>query len=95
VQTTAYRIAQEALTNVVRHSAASHATVTVEHDAGDLVLTVADDGAGIPATASERGGLRGMRERAALAGGALSVDSGTRGTRGTAVVARLPWRGAA
>lgn len=92
VQTTAYRIAQEALTNVVRHSAASHATVTVEHDADDLVLTVADDGAGIPATASERGGLRGMRERAELAGGALSVDSGT---RGTAVVARLPWRGAA
>ncbi|MDR7185862.1 signal transduction histidine kinase [Microbacterium trichothecenolyticum] len=92
VQTTAYRIAQEALTNVVRHSAASHATVTVEHDADDLVLTVADDGAGIPATASERGGLRGMRERAELAGGALTVDSGT---RGTAVVARLPWRGAA
>ncbi|MFB7885584.1 sensor histidine kinase [Microbacterium sp. NPDC056057] len=92
VQTTAYRIAQEALTNVVRHSAASHATVTVEHDADDLVLTVADDGAGIPATASERGGLRGMRERAELAGGALTVDSGT---RGTAVVARLPWQGAA
>ncbi|MFF2485512.1 sensor histidine kinase [Microbacterium sp. NPDC058062] len=92
VQTTAYRIAQEALTNVVRHSAASHATVTVEHDADDLVLTVADDGAGIPATASERGGLRGMRERAELAGGALTVDSGT---RGTAVIARLPWRGAA
>lgn len=92
VQTTAYRIAQEALTNVVRHSAASHATVTVERDADDLVLTVADDGAGIPATASERGGLRGMRERAQLAGGALTVDSGT---RGTAVVARLPWQGAA
>jgi signal transduction histidine kinase len=92
VQTTAYRIAQEALTNVVRHSAASHATVTVERDAADLVLTVADDGAGIPATASERGGLRGMRERAELAGGRLTVDSGT---RGTAVVARLPWEGAA
>jgi len=92
VQTTAYRIAQEALTNVVRHSAASHATVTVEHEADDLVLTVADDGAGIPAAAAERGGLRGMRERAELAGGALTVDSGS---RGTAVVARLPWRGAA
>jgi len=92
VQTTAYRIAQEALTNVVRHSAASHAHVTVERDAADLVLTIADDGAGIPATASERGGLRGMRERAELAGGHLTVDSGT---RGTAVVARLPWQGAA
>jgi signal transduction histidine kinase len=92
VQTTAYRIAQEALTNVVRHSAASHATVTVEHDADDLVVTIADDGAGIPTAASERGGLRGMRERAQLIGGALSVDSGT---RGTAVVARLPWQGVA
>ncbi|MFK4835873.1 sensor histidine kinase [Microbacterium sp. ZW T2_14] len=117
VQTTAYRIAQEALTNVVRHSAASNATVTVEretveretveretvepegvahdgiaHDGGDLVLTVTDDGAGIPATAAERGGLRGMRERAELAGGRLTVESGP---RGTTVVARLPWRGAA
>jgi len=92
VQTTAYRIAQEALTNVVRHSAASHATVTVEHEAADLVLTIADDGAGIPAAAPERGGLRGMRERAELAGGRLTVDSGT---RGTSVVARLPWVGAA
>ncbi|HEY9309335.1 MAG TPA: sensor histidine kinase [Microbacterium sp.] len=91
VQTTAYRIAQEALTNVVRHSAASNATVSIARDAGDLVLTVADDGAGIPATASERGGLRGMRERAELAGGRLTVDSGA---RGTTVVARLPWQGA-
>jgi signal transduction histidine kinase len=92
VQTTAYRIVQEALTNVVRHSAASHATVTVAREAADLVVTVADDGAGIPASASERGGLRGMRERVQLAGGALTVDSGP---RGTSVVARLPWRGAA
>ncbi|MFD4960962.1 sensor histidine kinase [Microbacterium sp. NPDC058389] len=92
VQTTAYRIAQEALTNVVRHSAASHATVTVAHEAADLVVTIADDGAGIPASASERGGLRGMRERAELAGGRLTVDSGA---RGTSVVARLPWAGAA
>ncbi|MDQ7878008.1 sensor histidine kinase [Microbacterium sp. QXD-8] len=91
VQTTAYRIAQEALTNVVRHSAASNATVSVARDAGDLVLTVVDDGAGIPATASERGGLRGMRERAELAGGRLTVGSSA---RGTTVVARLPWQGA-
>jgi signal transduction histidine kinase len=92
VQTTAYRIAQEALTNVVRHSAASHATVTVERDAADLVLTIADDGAGIPAAATERGGLRGMRERAELAGGRLAVETGP---RGTTVTARLPWEGAA
>jgi len=90
VQTTAYRIAQEALTNVVRHSAASHATVTVQREAAELVVMIADDGAGFPASAPERGGLRGMRERAALAGGRLTVDSGA---RGTSVIARLPWTG--
>lgn len=92
VQSTAYRIAQEALTNVVRHSAASHATVTVERDAGDLVLTVSDDGAGMPSTTVERGGLRGMRERAELAGGVLTLDSTS---HGTVVRAVLPWEGAA
>lgn len=90
VQTAAYRIAQEALTNVVRHSAASRATVTVERDGGELTLTVADDGAGIRPGTAERGGLRGMRERAALAGGTLSVRDAA---RGTVVEARLPWEG--
>ena len=90
VQTAAYRIAQEALTNIVRHSAASHATVRIERERGDLVLTVADDGSGIAAGAPERGGLRGMRERAELTGGRLSVESDA---RGTVVVARLPWGG--
>lgn len=88
VQTAAYRIAQEALTNVVRHSAASHATVTLARETGELVLSVADDGAGFPASALERGGLRGMRERAELAGGRVTIDSGP---RGTVVEARLPW----
>lgn len=92
VQTTAYRIAQEALTNVVRHSAASHASVVVDRDpvADALVLSVTDDGSGIPFDAPERGGLRGMRERAQLAGGTLEVAGGP---RGTTVVARLPWGG--
>ncbi|WP_146145280.1 sensor histidine kinase [Microbacterium timonense] len=90
VQTTAYRIAQEALTNVVRHSAASRATVTVSRDGEDLVLTIADDGAGFPAQAPERGGMRGMRERAELAGGVLTVRTGA---GGTTVVARIPWEG--
>jgi signal transduction histidine kinase len=88
-QATAYRIVQEALTNVVRHSAASHATITVERDADDLVVTVADDGSGIPADAVERGGLRGMRERAELVDGTITVASGERG--GTRIIARLPW----
>lgn len=89
VQSAAYRIAQEALTNVVRHSAASRATVTVERSGEDLVLSIADDGSGIPSDAVERGGLRGMRERAELAGGTLDVDGDD---HGTIVRARLPWR---
>ncbi|MBD3940769.1 sensor histidine kinase [Microbacterium sp. NEAU-LLC] len=92
VQTTAYRIVQEALTNVVRHSAASHAAVTVDRESADLVVTVTDDGAGFPSSATERGGLRGMRERAQLVGGAVTVQSSP---RGTSVVARLPWTGVA
>ena len=90
VQATAYRIVQEALTNVVRHSAASRATIVLDRDAGELVVTVADDGSGIPGDAIERGGLRGMRERAELIDGTLTISPGERG--GTEVIARLPWR---
>lgn len=92
VQATAYRIAQEALTNIVRHSAASRATVVVERVGGDLVVTVADDGSGWDPGAVEGGGVRGMRERASLAGGIVEITRGER--RGTVVTARLPWEGA-
>jgi signal transduction histidine kinase len=91
VQTTAYRIAQEALTNVVRHSAASAATVTLERSGPDLVLTVTDDGNGV--TGAEGGGIRGMRERAELIGGSVEVAPHVR--QGSVVTARLPWGGAA
>ncbi|WP_344062040.1 sensor histidine kinase [Microbacterium pumilum] len=89
-QATAYRIVQEALTNVVRHSAASRATILLERDADELVVTITDDGSGIAADAPERGGLRGMRERAGLQGGTLEVTAPSRG--GTAITARLPWK---
>lgn len=91
-QATAYRIVQEALTNVVRHSAASHATIVLDRDAGELVVTVADDGSGMPANVIERGGLRGMRERAELLDGTVTLTADSRG--GTEVTARLPWRAA-
>lgn len=92
VQTTAYRIAQEALTNVVRHSAASTATITLDRDADDLVVTVSDDGVGMR-DASEGTGIRGIRERAALLDGTARLSTGSRG--GTIVTARLPWDGPA
>ncbi|BDV30434.1 sensor histidine kinase [Microbacterium terricola] len=95
VQTTAYRIAQEALTNVVRHSGGSRASVTVERmrEGQDdlLVVTVADDGVGRAASSGDGAGIRGMRERAELAGGTVTVEQGERD--GTVVIARLPWAG--
>ncbi len=87
VQFAGYRIAQEALTNVVRHAAASRAIVTVDHVGDDLVLTVDDDGSGVQA--EEGSGILGMRERAALLGG--SVELGGSPLGGTRVTAHLPW----
>ncbi len=76
--TAAYRIAQEALTNVARHAEATKAEVNLSMSDGNLTLSVSDDGRGFTEQVmpeSEALGLAGMRERAALAGGALAVDS--------------------
>lgn len=78
IATAAYRIAQEALTNVARHARATRAEVSLGMDGEDLVLTVSDDGIGFNVEASsdeEALGLAGMRERAALVGGTLAVSS--------------------
>ncbi|WP_239137209.1 sensor histidine kinase [Sphaerisporangium rufum] len=84
----AYRIAQEALTNVMRHAGAGAVTVTTEYRPRTLVLRVADDGRGA-APGSERGmGLIGMRERAVSAGGTLLAGPGPAG--GFEVRAELP-----
>ena len=73
-----YRVAQEALTNVVRHADARRAQVTLR-SAGDLVvLEVSDDGRGL-AGAGEGTGLRGMRERALLVGARLTLGPGEAG----------------
>ncbi len=70
-----YRIAQEALTNVIRHAAATHATVALR-PAGDLVvLTVADNGRGFGSAAPPDGGIAGMHERARLVDGTLTIAS--------------------
>jgi signal transduction histidine kinase len=85
----AYRIVQEALTNVVKHARASRVAVTVTHGADDVTLVVADDGRHAAARADHGRGLRGMRERCALYGGELSVDPGS---TGMTVRARIPRR---
>lgn len=85
----AFRIVQEALTNVVRHSVSRHARVHVDHDRRTLRLRVDDDG---PATGADAGGsgngLAGMRERAAALGG--TIEAGPRTDGGFRVLAVLP-----
>ena len=71
-----YRVAQESLTNVARHAGAQRVEVTLQPGADSVVLRVADDGRGLPDTvtsANGHTGLRGMRERAILVGGALAI----------------------
>ena len=71
-----YRVAQEALTNVARHSGANQAEVNLISQDGRLVLTVTDRGRGLPSGYTPGAGMRGMRERAALVGATLIVTSG-------------------
>ena len=85
----AYRIVQEAITNVVRHAHASSARVVVRREGEELVLEIADDGLGTSAEAAAEGhGIAGMRERVAALGG--TFEAGPVAGGGFRVVARLP-----
>jgi signal transduction histidine kinase len=85
----AYRIVQEALTNVVKHAGATQITVTLTREDNTLCIAVCDDGIGVDPTAATDGfGLIGMRERVSLAGGTLDIARGA--TAGTRITARLP-----
>jgi two-component system sensor histidine kinase UhpB len=87
----AYRVAQEALTNVARHADARNVRVELSGSDGHVVLAIEDDGRGFDRAASGDGaGLRGMRERALLAGARLELRS-ARG-RGTRVRLQVPRR---
>jgi two-component system, NarL family, sensor histidine kinase UhpB len=74
-----YRIAQESLTNIARHAQATHVVIAIEPGRDSVVLRVADDGRGFAGAPTEHGGLRSMRERALLVGGALAVKSAPEG----------------
>jgi signal transduction histidine kinase len=93
VETAAFRIVQEALTNVSRHARVDAATVSVLRDDKALTVRVSDEGAGFDVGAlgqnRESMGVSGMRERAALVGGALVLEAAP--GRGTRVVAVLPF----
>ncbi|MDD7937375.1 sensor histidine kinase [Actinomycetospora lutea] len=88
IATTAYRVVQEALTNVLRHAGADRAHVTVEVGASRVVLEVADDGRGVPGRVETGDGLRGITERVALLGGDVHLGNGDEG--GFVVRACLP-----
>jgi len=92
LQATVYRVLQEALTNVARHAGAGSVSVRLVRRETSVELRVQDDGAGFKPGNSGRLGLRGMRERAALLGGSVEVES--RPGAGTTITARIPVRGA-
>jgi len=89
VEIALYRIAQEALQNVVKHAGASAAGVELRCDPGLVCLRITDDGSGFDPDATTAGfGLSGMAERAELVGGHLDIRSAP--GRGTTVEARVP-----
>jgi two-component system sensor histidine kinase UhpB len=94
IELAAYRVVQEALTNVLRHSGASRLSLAARNDGGTLAVWLIDDGCGFDpgqaagATPGQHLGLVSMRERAAFAGGSLEVDSAP--GRGTTVCLRIP-----
>jgi signal transduction histidine kinase len=87
VETAAYYVVSEALANVVKHADASSAVVRIEREYGQLLVEIADDGAG-GAHAEQGSGLRGLRDRVETLDGKLSVESPP--GRGTVVRAAFP-----
>jgi signal transduction histidine kinase len=91
-ETTLYRIAQEALTNVAKHSRAQHVDVILDRRADQVVLIIEDDGVGFDpgdvGTTRHGLGLSGMQERASLVGASIQIES-TAG-EGTTILVRMP-----
>jgi signal transduction histidine kinase len=92
LETTLYRIVQEALTNVLKHARASHVSISVVRTAGSISAVVEDDGSGFTPEEARPGalGLVGMRERVALVGGRLSIESAP--GAGTTLAVEVPVR---
>ncbi len=89
VETIAYRLIQEALTNIARHAGVPTAQVVLRADGVHLMLRVADAGRGFAAEAVQATvGLSGMHERVQMIGGTLSIE--TAPGQGTQIIAELP-----
>ncbi|HYI56988.1 MAG TPA: sensor histidine kinase [Microlunatus sp.] len=91
IETTAYRIVLESVTNVVRHARADNCTVDLVISGSSLVVTVQDDGVGLPTPVPPGAGLRSVRDRVAEVGGC--VETATAVPHGTILRARLPLGG--
>lgn len=85
-----YRLAQEALTNALRHSDATQVDLRLHHTPDAVVITVADNGSATPSPSADGTGLRGIRERTRLLGGTLRIEPNQ--PTGWLVEARLPLR---
>lgn len=99
VETAAYRICLEAMTNVLRHAEATRCTIRFDQTAGALLVDVADDGVGLPIDRRIGVGLQSIRDRAAELGGTVTITSASTSAppsdpayegRSTVVHARLP-----
>jgi len=95
IETTLYRITQEAVTNVARHAQATHASIRLHFDTQEVILNVSDDGVGMDTEAGQRAaasgkgwGLAGIRERIQLVGGRLDIRSSP--GAGTDLTVRVP-----
>jgi two-component system, NarL family, sensor histidine kinase UhpB len=95
LETTVYRVVQEALSNILKHADAKRISVILEHRSGRLVVIVEDDGCGFDAEGllklpvrARRLGLLGMQERVALVGGSLAIESSL--GSGTSLYVRIP-----
>ena len=98
VELTLYRIIQEALNNIQKHSGASQATLRLKQNGASLKLNIADNGKGLRAASGNSKplkhpgmGLLNMRERAAFLGGTFSIESNAR--KGTEIEVRIPLAG--
>jgi PAS domain S-box-containing protein len=93
IETALYRVIQESLTNILKHASARRVSVVLQRSSGQVSAVVEDDGGGFdadsgPLTSEGRLGLLGMRERLALVGGTLTIESQL--GRGTTIIARVP-----
>jgi two-component system sensor histidine kinase UhpB len=86
-----YRVAQEAMTNAIRHAHAASISIALQASSDCLTLSVRDDGRGMRGELREGGGMRGMRERTSLVGGSLHITSAPRA--GTEVRLEIPLDG--